>query len=989
MLHKPDGETARPDNPLAFPGNTPSRNGGEGGDIRERREDPGRAPRRPTTFLFLAVCAASFFFVMVFMLADYNSHVGEARLHARHMLDTTARTVVMQIELFFKEKLGGLDTLARKSGAMLSGPATSSGGGWNSGIFSGWIETVADLSGYDRVMFFDSKGVKRFPGTHDAGGTRDDDWIAPVLAASGAIRKTLETGETHWVWLSPDQGNLILITQGVKDENGRITGAVLAGITPTPLRTIVDKNERTFMGYRLSMVDRKGRSVFGDSNRPLIPMDRLMPSGSQGAPGHHPDAGEKSGELSVALPIVLAGSSPPEWYVAAETRDHSYYLNIMKDHRRAVLVVAGAFFFILALNFVQLNLTSREVRVYATWAAKATRGQIEPLAFPKGNSDMYFMGEAVGGLADRMKEIQGFCVAASKGDFRNRLPLRSEKDDLGLALNGVRDYFKTVYDRIGRITLGEYAPGGTGMFENDELDPLLSRLKETLRKMSEESYRQITGTYVQMELIRQLSGNLDLDRIVSQVLSFICSYSGAQIGVLYVIDKEENAFFLKGTFGCLRRDFPERIRAGEGLCGQAAAEKKPLALKGEGIAGPLVKSGLSESSPASIFAYPFQFGDEVVAVMEIGALGDFKRDVEDILGKNSESVSIGIQSALSRSLTEKLLEKTMQQAESLKVQQEKLRAANQELEDQAFALKESQTRLLAREEELYRANEALRTHSRNLEETKAVLENKAEELAKSNRYKTEFLANMSHELRTPLNSIILLSGILSEKAANGPADANAMEKFRTFSSVINASGKDLLNLIDEVLDLTRIASGDMAVTLTRHRLAETGRVMKKYYERTALEKNIEFQVHLEPDLPEFILTDSLRLERILKSLLTNAFKYTQIGRVTLRIKKAELSSAAPEPDLNGSASIEFSVEDTGEGIPENMQGLVFEAFKQVDGSITRKHGGAGLGLALAREFARLLQGEILLSSTLGEGSTFRLYLPEAWRENGKSDNVKL
>lgn len=939
-----------------------------GNDIS--REGLNRLFFHPPAFLSFVFSAAGLFSIIVFMLFDYSSHVRDARLYSGQMLNTTAYTVGMQIEHFFKEKLNDLDVIARNKAAraLILSSGFVSTDEKNHGALSEWSEAIAGLSGFENVTYFDDQGKIQYDSSYPA-----RDWTTVKASYGDIVEKTLETGDIHWIRLKPEYGGLIVILQAIRNEKGSIEGAVAAGINPDQIEAIIKNNEQMFAGYSISIVDSKRNIISGNSLKE-IPGQAIRDAGHR-----HPESdkdGIKSNALTVRLD--LAGVKTPEWYVAVKTPANDNTMKIIKDHRKAVILIVFVFALILVFSGIQLRKATADVRLYTQWAAMTAKGCHKTFIKPRGDRDMALLGQALYSLAGRMNSILDFCRSASAGDFRNEFLLHSETDELGKALNGIRRYFQNVYDRIDKITLGEYTPNPADGFENDELGPLLSGLKETLRTMSEESYRQITETYVQMELVRQLSGTHDLDQMVNRVLSFICSYSGAHIGVFYVIDQNEEDFSLKGTFGCQRMDFPDRIKKGEGLCGQAVSEKKPLSMKGQGIAGPIVKTGLAETSPAAIFTYPFLFGDDVIAVMEIGALQDFKRDVIDIIGKNSESVSIGIQSALSRNLTEKLLEKTMHQAESLKTQQNKLKSANQELEKQAKALKESESRLMAREEELNRANEALRLYTQNLEETKAAVENKAEELAKSNRYKTEFLANMSHELRTPLNSIILLSSILSDKTMIG--DENGMEKIKTFATVINDSGKDLLNLIDEVLDLTRISSGDMAVSLSRHRLIETVKVMKRSFEKTAQDKNIEFHVHMGDDLPEFILTDPLRLERILKSLLSNAIKYTSIGQATLMIQRAEPHSIPGSMKNDTNSVIQFAVEDTGEGIPENMQGSVFEAFKQVDGSITRKHGGAGLGLALAREFARLLHGEILLSSVVGHGSTFRLYLPEEWTE---------
>ncbi len=924
---------------------------------------------RPGPFLFVVFCGACFFFVMAFLLNEYRIHGREGLTHGRQALNTTARVVAMQIEGYWKERHNRLDILTRNAGiGEMLRKLESKPGVSGKPLIPDQLLAVIRASGFDRVIVFDRSGTRRFSsGPAKTEDPLTDDGIADEIEKRGILGKIIQAGGVHWLVFPPGNKSPLFLVQGIRDEKGGLAGFLAAGMDPASIRDLIVRNEQAATGCVLSLIDGQGRPALGDipDFSPSAFQKKQEANGPDIVNGY---SGEPGSDLVEAIPVSMAGLDSPEWYVAARSTDDGYYQKIMKDHRLSLTVVAVVFLLFFMFFMIQTRLALRELADNRNFVRKAVQGFVGTLG-KAGRRDRVFKD-----LATRLSDILDFLSGAAKGDFKKRPKVRNDKDELGLAIQGIWDYFKDVHHRIERITHGDYAPDDSlDQREGDELAPLLARLKETLRKMNEDGYRQITGTHVQMELIRQLSGNQSLDRMAEQVLSFICAYSGAQIGVVYVVDEDDQIFSLKGTYGCLRSDFPEKIQSGEGLAGQAAAEKRPLSLEGSGIAGPLVKTGLTEISPASVFAYPFLFGDEVVAVMEIGAIGFFKRDVTDIIGKNSESVAIGIQSALSRNLTEKLLEKTMNQAESLRNQQEELQTVNQELENQTRALKESQARLLAREEELNRVNEALRIHSRNLEETKAVLETKAEELAKSNMYKTEFLANMSHELRTPLNSIILLSGILMERAAAGVTDDKGMEKIRTFSSVIQNSGKELLNLIDEVLDLTRIASGDMAISLTRHRPVETARVMKRLYEKTALEKNIDFHVRMGDNLPETLVTDALRLERILKILLSNAFKYTSQGRVTLDIRQADNVDGV---ETRGQPMIEFAVSDTGEGIPENMKDVVFEAFKQVDGSTTRKHGGAGLGLALAREFARLLQGEILLSSTVGQGSTFRLFLPE-------------
>ena len=892
------------------------------------------------------------------MFLDYRTHTEDLKTGSEQMLKAASSTAVIQLESFFKDKIARVDAFVVSTGSetMLQGPLLPFSGKNISPALSGKLEIYGELSGFDSLSIVDVSGRLRFKSPASAFSDPLENIKTPPVEET--FKVLLEKAEkSSDVWYIVMEGGMTCILRVIRDLKGHVAGGVVAGIKPFRILSILETNTRMFPDFSFALLEKNNKVIFSE---PLTG-------------GHIQKRIQQNSHIEV-VPLVMDSVRLPGWQVFTAAPEHGLFPRSMNYGQRMGLFIAGLFALILAISFIMTRILGQAINSYVSWINKACNGEIVHFERPDGRHDLYVLSHALADLSERINAVQDFCSAAAEGDFRADFPQKGETDRLGVALNGIRSYFLTVHEKIKRITLGDYHCDELENEGIDELGPMLSELKFALSRINEENFRQITGTYVQMELVRQVSGEHKLEPMIQSVLSFICRYSEAHVGVFYVRDQEENLFTLKGTYGCVRKGLPEKIAPGDGLCGQAVSEKKPLSLKGQSN-GLRIASGLCDKSPSAITAFPFLFGHEVIAVLEIGALNDFKRDVIDFLGTNNESISIGIHSALSRNLTEKLLEKTMQQAESLKAQQDKLREVNEELAAQAKALKQSESRLMAREEQLNKANEALRIHSMNLEETKAILENKAEELAKSNRYKTEFLANMSHELRTPLNSIILLSNLLSEKM-----DENAQAKYKTFASVINNSGKDLLNLIDEVLDLTRISSGDMAVNLSQYRLPDALKVMKRVFDKTAQEKNIEFLVYLENDVPEYITTDALRLERILKNLLTNAFTYTSNGHVTLRVKRPERLSDELLMNCPPGSVIEFSVEDTGEGIPNNMHQVVFEAFKQVDGSITRKHGGAGLGLSLAREFARLLQGDILLTSALGKGSTFSLYLPDTWQE---------
>ncbi len=901
--------------------------------------------KRPSSLISFAFSSVGLLLVIVMFWFDYFAHITEARERTEQTMTATARATVMAVEQFFMEKRNILDHLATHASAqkLIHGGRPPVTDGENATNLSHWPEDLTGFSSFDSVIYVDTLGRTGFVAKkrqqEGIQKTADGDWRNDRAFCREMVQDAFGSGDVLWSRVPGKHDRPYLLVQGIKGNSGQAMGAVAMEIDDAMTDGLLTPYRRLFQDQDITLTV-----------------------------GHNAKATQRAHGVSATL--SLPGTLPPDWRVIVTMKQKNGSPSFVKGHKELLVIITAVFAFMLAFSGIRMWRSVVEARNYASWIEAASAGELPESLDDAKDRDARDIGQALHHLSDRLREIEGFCRACAAGDFRNDFKIQGEHDRLGAALCGVRHYFKSVYGRIETISRGDYTPASDGVSADDELAPLLTGLKTTLRKMSEESYRQITGAYVQVELVRQLSESRDLKTMLDRILSFICGYSGAQVGVFYVVAQDKDCFSLKGTYGCLNHDVPDRIRFGEGICGQAASDRRPLFINGEAASGPLMKTGLLEATPAAVVAYPFIFGDDVVAVMELGALMDFKRDVTDIIGKNSETISIGIQSALARSLTDELLEKTTRQAESLTVQQNSLQAVNRELETQTRALRESEARLMAREEELKKANESLKIHSLNLEATKAVLETKASELAESNRYKTEFLANMSHELRTPLNSIILLSGILSEKLPGNGQDEKSREKIHKFASVIQNSGKDLLNMIDEVLDLTRISAGAMAVTISRCRLSETAKIMRRLFDKTARDKQLAFTVHVDEGLPECIFSDQLRLEQILKNLLSNAFKYTGCGEVNLSIRR---------PPDGSAGRVEFAVTDTGEGIPEDMLSAVFDAFKQVDGSISRKHGGAGLGLALAREFARLLQGDILLSSTLGQGSTFSLVLPEELR----------
>ena len=407
------------------------------------------------------------------------------------------------------------------------------------------------------------------------------------------------------------------------------------------------------------------------------------------------------------------------------------------------------------------------------------------------------------------------------------------------------------------------------------------------------------------------------------------------------------------------------VRPGDGLLGQAAKDNRPLRVRDvpDGYLG--VASSLGHGKPLEIIIAPASVDGAVHAVLELGFFHRVLPADLELLERISESLGIAIRSSKDRTRLEELLEETQRQAEELQTQQEELRVSNEELEEQTNVLKQSQARLENQQAELEQTNSQLEEQSQLLEAQKdeltlsqtAILE-KADELERANQYKSEFLANMSHELRTPLNSSLILAKLLADNKTGNLTDEQVK-----FAETISSAGSDLLTLINDILDLSKIEAGKMEVHPEPVIVAHAVDALGKSFQATAQEKKLQFNVVVEPSAPERIETDEQRLGQILKNLLSNALKFTDTGSVSLHV-------SAPS-----AGTVTFAVRDTGIGIPPHQLDGIFDAFRQADGSTHRKYGGTGLGLSISRDLARLLGGDILVQSQPGVGSTFTLALP--------------
>jgi signal transduction histidine kinase/DNA-binding response OmpR family regulator/CHASE3 domain sensor protein len=549
------------------------------------------------------------------------------------------------------------------------------------------------------------------------------------------------------------------------------------------------------------------------------------------------------------------------------------------------------------------------------------------------------------------------------GDFEQRITLQRELVEKDEQTSRRIQIIQGIADKV--------AQGSYDIRVTDQQRDSLGGVAVSLNKMAgalETSFNQLSDNEWKQTGLAGLNdtmlGDKTLEALTRQAIEYLATYTQSHAGVLYLRERDE--LEASASFAYLPDKLRQRLKVGEGLVGQSIVNGKVLELKDIPEGNISISFAAGEARPSHIIAVPLLDGYNIKGAVELATLRSFsERDIE-FLKASAHNIGIAISSAQNRKRLQELLEETQAQSEELRTQHSELESLNSELEVQAEKLQASEEELKVQQEELRQANQELEERSRLLEERNQVIternveiQTKAEQLTQSARYKSEFLANMSHELRTPLNSILLLSRLLSENQ-----DRNLSTDQVEYARVIQSSGNGLLSLIDEILDLSKIESGKMQLEYESLSINEVVSDMNALFTAVAQDKQIEFITHLQPVLPEVLESDKLRLEQILRNLISNAIKFTAQGSVTLEI--------GPAADHTW---WKFVVRDTGIGIAADKQQMVFEAFQQADGSTRRKYGGTGLGLSISRELAKLLGGEIQLRSEEGKGSEFTVIIP--------------
>ncbi|MDQ3074961.1 MAG: HAMP domain-containing protein, partial [Pseudomonadota bacterium] len=632
------------------------------------------------------------------------------------------------------------------------------------------------------------------------------------------------------------------------------------------------------------------------------------------------------------------------------------------------------------VNLMATNLTN-QVRGIADVVTAVAQGNLKRKLTFDAKGEIAALAETINGMIETLSTFgdQVTNMAREVGvegrlGGQARVPgaaglWRDLTDNVNQLAANLTNQVRSIADVATAVTKGDLTRS-IAVEASGEMAALKDNINEMIRNLKDQTLKNAEQDWLKTNLARfsrMLQGERDLATISHLIMSELAPLVNAQYGVFYVTnrDGDETRLDLVASYGAESRDeLKQQFALREGLIGQAAADKRPMRLTN--VPGDFIRigSGLGSAAPANVNILPALFEDEVKAVIELASFEEFNETHHSFLNQLMETVGIVLNTIAATMRTEGLLEQSQLLTQELQARQtelttkqEELHATNEELQEKAQLLENEKRQVEAKNFEIEMARRAV--------------EEKAEQLALTSKYKSEFLANMSHELRTPLNSLLILSKLLADNQ-----QGNLNEKQTEFARTIHGAGFDLLSLINDILDLSKIESGTVSIELGDMALTSLRQHMERTFGQLASEKGLAFDVIFSDDLPATILTDEKRLQQVVLNLLSNAFKFTAAGGVTLTVQPAYSGWTAHHPVLlEGQLAMEISVSDTGIGIPQDKQKLIFEAFQQADGTTSRKYGGTGLGLSISREIARLLGGELQVRSTPGEGSTFTLYVP--------------
>ncbi len=552
---------------------------------------------------------------------------------------------------------------------------------------------------------------------------------------------------------------------------------------------------------------------------------------------------------------------------------------------------------------------------------------------------------------------------------------RAVRKPIGILVNSVEEFGKGNMD----IRIDIVAKNEVGI-----LAKAFNIMAEKVKVISDQQSKLHWLSSARVEFDEKIRGIRETDKLADMTLDYLANVMHAQVGSIYLVNADDSnrLSFLAG-YACKKEETQDKVfEFGEGLVGQAAKKGELMFFNNipEGYIAPSIMSSMGESKPSNIIALPIMHQNRALCVIELATAYAFSEIQIDLLNQLGNGIGVAFNSSIANMQLNELLERSEELREKLMSQQEELRAANEELQESEMRLKSQQEELQTANGELESKTKNLQAQQKEIERKNIEIEEKAVDLESSNRYKSEFLANMSHELRTPLNSILLLSKFLSD-------DKELTKEHIEMAQTISLSGKDLLNLIDDILDLSKIEAGKVELSISEINLKELADNVKRNFKHLVNDKNLELSVLVASEAPEYIYSDMQRLNQVIKNFISNSLKFTEQGSINFSIGRPDSNIKLAESAIDVNHAIAITISDTGIGIPEDCQKIIFEAFQQADGTTSRQYGGTGLGLSIAAELSRLMGGEIQLQSEKGRGSSFTLYLPEKFGADMAAENT--
>jgi CheY-like chemotaxis protein/methyl-accepting chemotaxis protein len=961
---------------------------------------------------------------------------------AEKSLNTTSQLRVEYINTFFNEIVGFLEFNSRQKSDIKFIKTLKSEYGNFSGDFDNFKKTatyeeitaehrdefknLADKNGYYDIYYLDDKGNILFTLREESDlGSNLISGQLRLTKFSSTVRKVLEKNKPAFSDLEfyePSFKKLSgFFVHPVVDEAGIVQGAIALQITMDRINQIIRQEAgygETGQAYIVGS-DQLLRSAmrFGGENEIMVKKienqkvkdwlfflqhrnnHKLLKEkelDEEKVSSYDSDLNGKY-VLGIYRNLDLISQLEINW-VLIEEIEHSEafaYARMLSDIVKLTFIIT-----IIIVFFMSILVTRwfvNPIKQLSSWAKQVAEGQLDNKNIKAPNNEVGEMVSTFNRLVNSMQKYANVAKLMAKGDYSEKVEIRSQNDVLGHSMNHMVESFRLVVEQANRIASGDYS---VNVMPRSDKDTLIVALFEMTRTLEQNAVQNKNQDWLKSGinlLDASMSGTSSLDKLSENVIQFIAPYVNAQLGAIYIYDNFHELLHFNAGFGISedQNNIQRQIKLGEGIVGQVAKSRNSLYVNKQSEKPLTIRIGASTIEAGAFYVFPLFHENELAGVIELTSVGSFSELSKTFLQMAGLNIAIAIRTAKAADKVQKLLMQTQEQANELAVQQEELRQANEELQEQTTALRISEETLQTQQEELRVTNEeleertraleiqrdAIREKNKELEAARKEIERKANDLELASRYKSEFLANMSHELRTPLNSILVLSQLLAENKKHH-LDGKELEYART----VNSSGSDLLELINEILDLSKVEAGKIDLFIESLYLEDVALFLKKNFGTLTEKKGLELFVNIGNNLPQTIRTDSQRVFQVLKNLYSNALKFTHRGSITLSIFRPDKDALPENSNLLPAKTIAFAVTDTGIGIAPDKLLLIFEAFKQADGTTSRKYGGTGLGLSISKAFTELLGGALKVDSKEGEGTTFTLFLPENFEPAEQSES---